>query len=210
MTLGQGDSTDTRPPPRRFWIARFVCALILGLYLVSRSGWEEISVVLAHLTASLGLVLAVIGALGRVWCSSYAAGNKNVVLLVDGPYSVTRNPLYFFSFVGGLGVVLATQTVVIPVLFAACYALYFGRVIRKEEAFLSAWHKGLYERYRARVPRFRPDWSLFTEPAKWTIRPLPFRRSLVEVSWFAIAAIVLHTLHDFRDLMGWPAIFVAY
>lgn len=46
----------------------------------------------------LSFVFLLVAALGRVWTSAYISGRKNHELVVNGPYSLTRNPLYFFSF----------------------------------------------------------------------------------------------------------------
>jgi protein-S-isoprenylcysteine O-methyltransferase Ste14 len=44
--------------------------------------------------------LAAMIASHRLWCSLYISGYKNSQLITSGPYSLCRNPLYFFSFVG--------------------------------------------------------------------------------------------------------------
>lgn len=180
------------------------------LFLVSRSGWDDINVMATHIVVPIGVVLALIGALGRVWCSSYAAGNKNAVLLREGPYSITRNPLYFFSFIGGLGIVITTETITIPVLFSVCFALHYRKVIASEERYLEKRYGRRYAEYCALVPRFWPYWSGLTEPAQWTLHPRAFRRSVSEVMWFVVAAVTIHALHDLRDVISLPSAFTLY
>lgn len=119
-------------PRQRIQTTRMFCVVIVALFLFSTSAWHGTQVRLLHVLTPLGIVLAVVGALGRLWCSSYAAGNKNDFLLTAGPYSVTRNPLYFFSYLGGLGIAITTETFTIPLLFTAWFAWYYRDVIRGE------------------------------------------------------------------------------
>jgi len=108
----------------------------------------------------IGVLLAVAGFCGRLWCLSYIAGWKKRVLVTAGPYSLCRHPLYFFSLLGGIGLGLCTQTLSAAVLFALGFAVYYPRAIRGEEAFLSDNFPD-YEEYKKRVPPFVPRWSNF-------------------------------------------------
>ena len=47
----------------------------------------------------LGFVLVVFGSFGRIWASLYIEGNKTKNLITAGPFSMVRNPLYFFSLI---------------------------------------------------------------------------------------------------------------
>ena len=99
---------------------RTLISLIFGLaigcsLLFGESRWET-SPLIEESLMLLACFMAGIGAFGRIWCSLYIAGYKNNVLVTDGPYSMCRNPLYFFSFVGGIGVSCATETFTIPCL----------------------------------------------------------------------------------------------
>ena len=88
------------------------CALLFG-----ESRWE-MSPLIEESLMLLACFMAGIGAFGRIWCSLYIAGYKNNVLVIEGPYSMCRNPLYFFSFIGGIGVACATETFTVPLLTA--------------------------------------------------------------------------------------------
>ena len=57
----------------------------------------------------IGIFLLFVGILGRLYATLYIGGMKNSgsdgnSFISDGIYSVCRNPLYFFSFVGLLGI----------------------------------------------------------------------------------------------------------
>jgi len=44
-----------------------------------------------------GTLLAGVAVTGRAWSLMYISGKKNASLVTVGPYSLCRNPLYFFS-----------------------------------------------------------------------------------------------------------------
>lgn len=81
-------------------ISQVIGLLFLLLFVFSQ---KELDVTAPYISGILFLVgcLCVGAAMaGRIWCAQYIAGYKNDVLVREGPYSVCRNPLYFFSFLG--------------------------------------------------------------------------------------------------------------
>jgi protein-S-isoprenylcysteine O-methyltransferase Ste14 len=69
-----------------------------------------------------GCLLIGCATVGRLWCAQYIAGYKNDVLVKWGPYSICRNPLYFFSLLGGIGVGLCTESFTLTAIIAAVFA----------------------------------------------------------------------------------------
>src|SRR5262245_36127901 len=78
----------------------------------------------------LGFLLLIIAALGRLWAFAYIGGKKNRELCQEGPYSLTRNPLYLFSFVGVIGASLALQSPALCAVSAVFFLCYYALVIR--------------------------------------------------------------------------------
>lgn len=66
---------------------------------------------------AVGLAMIVICVVGRAWCSLYIGGRKKAEIVTGGPYSLCRNPLYLFSFIGAFGMGAQTGSIVIAVLF---------------------------------------------------------------------------------------------
>ncbi|HTN49107.1 MAG TPA: isoprenylcysteine carboxylmethyltransferase family protein [Burkholderiaceae bacterium] len=145
-----------------------------------------------------GIVLAASGMLGRVWCLTYSSGYKSSELVTQGPYSVSRNPLYFFSFIGLVGIGLATETITLTLLLIAFFALVYPAVIAGEEEFLVGRFGEPYQEYCRRTPRFFPDRSLFVEPDSYTVQPRTLRRSLGGVIWFIGLPVVIQLLVSLR------------
>ncbi len=52
----------------------------------------------------LGVVFVLTCFIGRLWSILYVGGKKNDELISMGPFSMTQNPLYFFSTVGAIGI----------------------------------------------------------------------------------------------------------
>lgn len=190
----------------RTLFSKFFALALFTAFLVGANGWEDRSPLLSSSLFLAGAVLAGIAAIGRTWCTLYIAGYKREHLITVGPYSVTRNPLYFFSMLGSVGVALATETLSIPLIIIVAFALYYPAVIRREESRLREFHQGAFEEYFARVPRFFPRWSLFTEPEDYVVKPIVFRRHIMSALWFVwMLGIVefIECLHEAGLLPTW-------
>ncbi len=79
--------------------------------------------------------LAFVGILIRAWATGHI--RKNDELTISGPYALTRNPLYFGSFVIGLGFSIAGGNLIIPGVFLACFAAIYAPVMQREMDYLA-------------------------------------------------------------------------
>ena len=158
----------------------------------------------------LGLLLVGVATVGRLWCSLYISGHKNAELITTGPYSLSRNPLYFFSLLGFAGIGFASETVTLGAVLAVAMLIGYPAVIRQEEAVLRERFGAEFEAYCARVPRFLPKLSAYVEPETYTVNPRLFRRSMLDVVWFiwfvGILEFVeaLHEYHYVQPLIHLP------
>ena len=107
---------------------------------------------LSSLTISLVLIVA--GEAIRIWSSGNI--HKNERLTTDGPYSLTRNPLYVGSFVLGTGFVVAMNVFWLAVVFLTFFVMIYWFTIRWEEKKLKGVFPIEWEEYRKGVPRFLP------------------------------------------------------
>lgn len=71
--------------------------LVLTITSFSESHWTEHHPLGGNLPAALGLFLAAIAAMARIWCAVYIEGHKTKTIITMGPYSMCRNPRYLFS-----------------------------------------------------------------------------------------------------------------
>jgi protein-S-isoprenylcysteine O-methyltransferase Ste14 len=189
----------------RLWISKLFFVAVAGLTLVSSSRWEQISI-MADVLFALGCILVGVAAIGRLWCSLYIAGYKNHVLVTAGPYSMVRHPLYFFSLVGGVGIGLTTETLLIPGIILVAFALYYPAVIRSEERRLQHLYGELFQSYRRQTPAFFPRLSLLKEPESYTVIPKTYRKHMIHTLWFIwLPALVeiIEALHERGVLPIW-------
>ena len=162
----------------------FFAAGMVLMVLVSSSAWEHRAPLVAAILFAAATILVAIASLGRMWCSLYIAGYKRKTLIKEGPYSMCRNPLYFFSFLGAVGVGLATETLTIPCIILVAFSLYYPSVIRKEERSLQSLHGEEYATYLASVPRFLPRLRQLFEPQTYVVNPIVFRQHIASALWF--------------------------
>ena len=191
----------SKKPPwerARTRLSKAVGLLLLLLAGMTESSWEQHHDVVATFLYALGLLLVAVACSGRIWCSLYLSGRKDKVLTTEGPYSLCRNPLYFCSALGALGIGFCTETLAFPLLFAAIFALYYPGIIRREEARLQELFGEAYAQYRRRTPRFLPSLKGFQEPAQYQVNPLLFRRHLVNDTLFIFLAALLEFVEGLR------------
>jgi protein-S-isoprenylcysteine O-methyltransferase Ste14 len=190
----------------RIVLQRTYAIALLAMLTVTLTGWQDIAPVFEELLALIGWVLVGIGVFGRIWSGSYISGSKNAKLVIDGPYSVCRNPLYFFSLIAGFGVMLVSETLILPIQFAALFWIYYAELITREEAVLLTLHGAAFEAYRARVPRFWPKFSLYSEPVEYVVSAARFRKNMADAIWFVVGAALIDFLEAMHELHYLPTI----
>ena len=194
----------------RIHITRIFAVLLVALICLSSSLWEAKVEILSTILFLVGAVLVGIASLGRLWCSLYIAGYKKGHLVTQGPYSMCRNPLYFFSLLGALGVGFASETFLIPALIVIGFAAYYPFVIKSEEAELAKLHKNEFEMYFKKVPRFFPKISYLTEPEEYIVKPVIFRKHIFSALWFIWFLGILELIEALHELKICPTIFNIY
>lgn len=183
---------------RRILVSRVAAVVFCAVLLLTESRNEgSLSSSLLYL---FGLCLIGVATAGRLWCALYISGYKNSSLVTVGPYSLCRNPLYFFSLLGFTGVGFATETWTLGLVALASFSLLYPSVIAAEERHLRSCFGPAFDDYRARTPSFLPDFSGYREPAEYTVNPRVFRRALNDIIWFVWAAGLLEVVEALHEL----------
>lgn len=151
---------------------------------------------------AIGVAAIVLSIVGRAWCTLYIGGRKKAEVVDRGPYSISRNPLYVFSFFGAFGIGAQSGSLVIAAAFVAAAVLVFHFTILREERFLLREFGDRYAIYVARTPRLWPRFSLWRDAQELTIRPSLFLLTIRDGLVFLLA-IPLFELIDAGQAVHW-------
>ena len=148
------------------WRIGAVVALIIVIRFVGHdlrrvtdhAWWIELTG-LVLLLASTAFTICARIRLGRMWSAMPNTLQTNHELRTDGPYAITRHPIY----TGLLGMILGTvflNGLGVSLAFLAVGAAVVATRIPIEERLLSKTFPEEYARYRERVPRLVPGLQL--------------------------------------------------
>ena len=185
---------------------RKIAVLLIGLMLIGATLFTQspggVGGVWHETVEKIGRAAIIVAIGGRAWCSLYIGGRKKAEIVQRGPYSISRNPLYVFSFFGAFGIGAQTGQLTIAVLFVVVAWLIFRATVRKEETWLMDRFGDVYAAYTARTPRFWPRFKAWRDEEELTIRPAFFLLTLRDGLAFLIA-IPLFEMVDFGQAEGW-------
>jgi protein-S-isoprenylcysteine O-methyltransferase Ste14 len=100
-----------------------------------------------------GIPLSVAGLLLRGWAAGHLA--KNHELATSGPYAHVRNPLYVGTLMVAAGLVVASRSAALGIVFAAVFFFIYLPVIQLEEQHLRSLFPE-YQAYAEMVPALVP------------------------------------------------------
>lgn len=146
-----------------------------------------------------GFVLLIVAVLGRIWCSLYIAGRKDRELCTDGPYSLSRNPLYFFSFLGVVGFAMSLRNLPLLIAVALLFLGYYHFVIKSEEQRLETLFGQSFRDYCQHTPRFLPALRAIAPIRERRVYPKIIERSLRDVVWFLLVIVLVESLESLHE-----------
>ena len=154
----------------------------------------------------VGIVLIFFCILGRTWAALYIGGRKIDHLVTIGPYSVTRNPLYFFSIVGAAGCGAQLGSVTVGFIWGALTWICFYVVVRMEERMLTERYKETFIDYAKSVPRFLPNPRLWRDEETLTISPPRVLQTFADASVFLLAIPLAEGLESLQEIGVLPVL----
>jgi protein-S-isoprenylcysteine O-methyltransferase Ste14 len=194
----------------RIPLSRLFAVATVAVFVALPTPWPAFGTTAAPIldkaASLLGFAMVTAATLGRLWSLAFISGHKNTSLVQDGPYACTRNPLYFFSAIGALGLGVTSRNAAVLGLAALFFLVYYPAVVRHEEDVLSRLHGDAFTDYKRRVPRFLPRLSLYREPDEYTVRMPVYRRTFLDALAFLWGYLGVELLVWLRatGYVAWP------
>lgn len=174
---------------------RVTFMLCLPLILFTRSAWME-PAWLFEIIENVGTFAVIGGVLGRFWAILYIGGRKNTELMQDGPYSICRHPLYFFSTLAVVGLGLMLGSFILTIILGGLTFAILSLTASQEESRMAQTFPDSWAAYTARVPRILPDPRLFRTANDVTFSVSQLRRNFFD-------ALVFLSFIPLAELMEW-------
>jgi len=177
----------------RMWLT--AVSLVAGLALTaSTRPWLMLDISWRVGLAVAGWSLLLAGAGIRIWASTYICARKSVAVVRTGPYSLSRNPLYWGTFlmIAAFPLILCSWPLAVAML--PPIALYLYAVVPVEESVMLSRHGAEYTDYCQSVARWMPRFSRYDRGVALDGGSIGFRRECGRMIWwvgFAIAAQLL-------------------
>lgn len=172
----------------------FLAVLAVALFpkIFFRSGFEH---PLNESAEIFGIALILLGQILRTSARGYKLEHSQAgaSLVMGGPYSLVRNPMYLGIFLIGLGIMLMLFQWWAALIFAVVFTSRYIFLIFKEEKRLLSLFGRDYENYCRRVPcRIFPSLSTFLNIDMQEYLPLKF--SWVKKETGSIVAVLMGTI----------------
>ncbi len=144
---------------------------------------------------------------GRMWSIRYIGSKTNQDLVTTGPYSVTRNPLYFFSMLGAMGIGLFVGSLVLALFLGLAVYLVLVATAEKEAEHLEVLSGARYRDYARKTPMFWPKPSLYREAGEVAFSPAALRRTFLDGLLFFVAFPAIEMIEHLREVGYLPILF---
>jgi protein-S-isoprenylcysteine O-methyltransferase Ste14 len=194
---------------QRMRSTRVILALVIFLALFTKPAFAN-NTFWVIFSAWVGYFLIIFACLGRVFSAAFICGTKNEKLSMQGPFSIVRNPLYVFSFIGTLGFGLLSGHIIIFIILLGTFFLYYPDIVNSEENFLLGQFGEQYQAYQREVPRWFPrEWKMDI-PETITVYPALLLKTIRDSSLFFLIFPIVESIELMHRTGFLPTLFSLY
>jgi protein-S-isoprenylcysteine O-methyltransferase Ste14 len=184
----------------RIFFTRIFVLLLLPLILCTAPVGFQDNIWLIKSMEFIGYLLLIICAFGRSFSSVFIGGYKNKKIVSPGIYSIVRNPLYVFSFIGVVGIGLVSLRLTVLFILTTAFILYYKTVVNREEKYLEHKFGKTYQDYYTSTPRWFPDFSKWKCHEEITTKPHLVLRNMLEASLFLLTTELFDFIGFLQDI----------
>lgn len=193
----------------RAWIALVLLAPVAVAAVLTQphlhfTGLEEV------VLETIAWALFFAGACLRWWATLFIGGRKISELMpygdlvTDGPYSMCRNPLYVGTVLIALSVGVFLQSLTLLAAMLVVGSLYVWITVPIEERRLQKLFGEKFTAYCQRVPRYFPDFSLYTSPPEIIVRFEGIRAEFLRMLQWSTVPLLCYFVEHLRMQPWWP------
>ncbi len=153
----------------------------------------------------LGIAFALLGVGIRLWANGYV-GHRKVnqtqpgrgdtkigCLVTAGPYAHIRHPLYFGSFLIGLGLCGVVGPPLIGIAALGLLWIAYRRKMQEEDTMLDQELGEEFARYRQAVPAWFPTWRHYPQAqGNWSWEGIRASKEFKTASWVGVLLILFY------------------
>ena len=152
------DSADVAIKPPLLFLGALALGCLLSLVIPIGPGLGEansLALIVGLTFVALGFALAALSVWRfRLAGTSVVPGQPSSALVVEGPYKLTRNPIYIGFVLAYFGLAIMLTSVWVLLLLIPVLIVLQRGVVEREETYLERQFGETYRKYQARVPRW--------------------------------------------------------
>lgn len=156
------------------------------------------------LLETVGWACFVVGGTVRWWATLYIGGRKSMSVVSEGPYWLSRNPLYVGTFLIVLAIAfyLPSLTFAAGLLIASVF--YLSVTVWSEERWLGRTFGDEYVRYCEEVPRFFPRLRTPRTPPTVEVVVAGLKAEAIRAARYVWVPLVAEAIAHLRLESWWP------
>ncbi|HQU32663.1 MAG: isoprenylcysteine carboxylmethyltransferase family protein [Planctomycetia bacterium] len=181
-----------------------ICLLPVGIAVIFSTPFIAKNAYIYFIADILGWLCFGLYVTFRIWATLYVGGRKDKELQTQGPYSITRNPLYFGTFCFALSVSFFLESISLVAATVITMIIYFRWVVAVEECVLLKTFGSAYSNYRKNTPRFIPRFSQYCAAGFVQVN-LGALKTETKRLWFAATLpVIAERIMYLRAASWWP------
>lgn len=181
-----------------------ICLFPVGIIIIFSSPLVEEGTFIDFAMDALGWFCFAFYVTFRIWATLYIGGRKDKELQTHGPYSITRNPLYFGTFCFMFSITLFLKSASLLAMMLITTIIYSRWVIAAEEQVLEGIFGNTFRDYVHKTPRLLPRFSYYHVPDSVEVKLKAMKTEARRLWCAALMPFLAEVIMHLRSAPWWP------